>query len=147
MFILHINTIILALLYLGQCTNMLIITALVCHSAVSGYLSYSRSTPFLNGLSPIIMSCAARKKLMLCIRWMRTVYIDFIFIGNIPAIVFITIKNTTHNIKKKFNFFFFILALLRLLEKENKYTGVTSLLMVATVYKVSLDVALRYYFI
>lgn len=100
MFILHINTIILALLYLGQCTNMLIITALVCHSAVSGYLSYGRSTPFLSGLSPVIMSCAARKKLMLCIRWMRTVYIDFIFILNIPAMVFITIKNTTHNIKK-----------------------------------------------
>lgn len=107
MFILHINTIILALLYLGQCTNMLIITVLVCHSAVSGYLSYSRSTPFLNGLSPIIMSCAARKKLMLCIRWMRTVYIDFIFIGNIPAMVFITIKNTTHNIKTKLKFFLY----------------------------------------
>lgn len=59
--------------------------------------------PLLNGVFPIIMSCIARKTLLLCFRWMLTVYISFIFIGNILAVVFTQLKNHPQY-KKKYYF-------------------------------------------
>lgn len=63
--------------------------------------------PLLNGVFPIIMSCIARKKLLLCFRWMLTVYISFIFIGNILAVVFTQLKN--HPQYKKIIIFLLVL--------------------------------------
>lgn len=135
MFILHINTIILALLYLGQCTNMLVITALVCRSAVTGYLSFSRSTPFLDGLSPIIMSCSARKMLILCIRWMRFVYIGFTFTANILAMAIITtLKHLLQQIKKLYWHW-----------KNQQIHWLRDFAYGCNSFKVPLDVALKYY--
>lgn len=63
--------------------------------------------PLLNGVFPIIMSCIARKTLLLCFRWMLTVYIRFIFIGNILAVVFTQLKN--HPQYKKIIIFLLVL--------------------------------------